>query len=489
MKIKRIVLWVLALAVIGGLAWGGITLLRRRTATTESTVTSYVAAAERGDLVASITPTGEVYAPRSAELTVDVTRLPLIELNVVAGEKVTQGEVLARIDPSSLERAVDQAKANLLAAEDALAEAEHPYTELDKQRAELNVAQAQTSVEEAQASLEDLQNPDVEASEQAVEDAARDLAQAQEDLTTLKEGASTQDQIDTLQWLYNEAVAAHGVLVQKNDASEKGQDSLLVAYNAMIDAQDALEVATVQAEMSALMAENQVLVAQDALADAKEKLADLQAGVTALELAQANDRAAQAEYNLAKALADREEIAAGPDENDIKRAQAGYDAAVAALADAEATLAASTVVAPFDGTVVSVGAEVGDLVSAGTVILTVADLTELRVEATIDESEISQVQVGQDVEITFDAFTGYTFQGQVLEVPLQGTLSQNVVTYAVPISLEGTEGVDLKSGMTANLTIITGQSENALSDPGPGRAAGRLGRRRHATDLGGWDGS
>jgi len=457
----------LLLAVVGGLVWGGITLSNRRNAAaTESTTTSYAVAAERGDLVASITPTGEVYAPRSAALTVDVTRLPLTELNVVAGEQVTQGEVLARIDPSSLERAVDQAKANLLSAEDALEEAKNPYTSLDKQRAELSVDQAGTSLQEAKEDLYDLQHPDMETAEQEVQDAIRDLAQAQDDLATLKSTATAQQgQIDTLQWLYNEAVAAHGRLVEKNDASEVGQDRLLVAYNAMMDAQDTLEAAKVQAELSLLVAENQVQVAQDTLSDAKGTLADLRDGVSPLELAQAADRLAQAEYNLARAQADRDEVAAGPDENAIKSAQANYDAAVAALEQAEATLASAAVVAPFDGTVVSVGAEVGDLVSAGTVIVTVADLTELRVQATIDETEISQVQVGQEVEITFDAFTGYTFQGKVLEVPLQGTLSQSIVTYAVPISLEGTQGVDVKSGMTANLTIITGESKNALLIP------------------------
>jgi multidrug efflux pump subunit AcrA (membrane-fusion protein) len=52
-----------------------------------------------------------------------------------------------------------------------------------------------------------------------------------------------------------------------------------------------------------------------------------------------------------------------------------------------------------------------------------------------------------------------------LEVPLQGQLSQNVVTYQVPVSLEGVEGVALKSGMTANLQIVVGQRENALLVP------------------------
>ena len=122
-------------------------------------------------------------------------------------------------------------------------------------------------------------------------------------------------------------------------------------------------------------------------------------------------------------------------------------------------------VAPFDGTVISVGAEVGDLVSSNIDVVTLADLTGLEVLAIVDETEISQVEVGQEVEITFDAFPGRRFRGKVLEVPLEGTLVQNVVTYEVPVSLEGAEGVAIKAGMTANLSIVVGRRENVLLLP------------------------
>ncbi len=403
------------------------------------------------------------HVPR--ELGVDVMRLPLLEMNVVVGEQVAVVEVLARIDPVSLERAVDQASANLLSAEASLVLAKNPYTALDKKRAELSVAQAETALEEAREGLRDIQDPDVGKAEEVVEDAVRDLKQAQDDPATLKKDPATQEQVDFLQWIYNQALVAHGDFAAKNDASELGQDRLAVAYNEMMDAKDALESARLQAELSLLTAENQVAEAQDALSDAREKLDEQQAGATALELAQANDQVAQAEYNLSRAQEERAAIEAGPEEEAIQGAQASYAAALAALVEAEAALASATILAPFDGTVVSVGAEAGSLVSAGTAIVTMADLTELRVQAAIYETEISQVQVGQDVEITFDAFTGQVFQGKVLEVPLQGTVSENLVTYAVPVSLEGAEGINLKPGMTANLTIITGRSQNALLIP------------------------
>jgi HlyD family secretion protein len=463
--IKRIVTWVLVLGVLGGLAWGGVTLLRQRATSEDSSSFTEVMTVERGNLTASISPTGEVYAPRQAQLSFDVTRLLLVELNVAAGQKVEAGDVLARIDRAPLERAVKQAEANLLSAEDALEQAQDPYTDLDQQQAELAVAQARTALEEARQNLADLLDPDLEAAQEAVEDAARQLTQAQDDLIALQEDPTVEEHIERLQWLANEAEAAHGALLVKNESGELYQDRLRLAYNRMLDAQEALESAKVQAALDLLNARNQVSQAQDTLADARDALAGLQAGSTALELAQARNRVALAEYNLTKAEDSLATILAGPNANEIQVVQASYNAALAALEEAQAALDAATMVAPFDGTVVSVGAEMGDLVSSGTIIVSLADLSQLRVLASVDETDISQVEVGLPVQITFDAFPGRQFQGQVLEVPLEGSLSQNIVTYQVPISLEGAEDVALKSGMTANLSIIVGQRENALLVP------------------------
>ena len=94
-----------------------------------------------------------------------------------------------------------------------------------------------------------------------------------------------------------------------------------------------------------------------------------------------------------------------------------------------------------------------------------ADLSNLRVRAIVDETDISNVEIGQDATITFDAFAGYRFRGQVLEVPLQGQMNQNILTYEVPVSLEGAEGVAIKPGMTANLSIVVGRRENVLLVP------------------------
>ena len=483
--------WLALLAVVAA-AVGGVLYWRSRSGTEETTVMSTVVTATRGDLTASISPTGQVYTAHTATLGFEVTKIELIELHVAAGQEVKQGEVLARIDPSPLERAVAQAEADLADAQEALQAVESPNSELDRLAAELAVTQAQTALELAKEALAELQDPDLPAAERAVRQAAFGLESAKMGLTLARYsttvGKAVRDAQYAVSWHERKlrdlvaqqgqgsagqgTVGAGSVGISQGPGPAAGQEETKTLEEQIEEEEAALADARVQlaaaqkAAGTALdNAQYKVTRAEQDLADARERLADLKAGPTPLEISQAQNAVAAAEYDLAKAQQDQADLNAGPDTGQVQLAQSRVAAAQATLEEAQATLDSATLVAPFDGTVVSVGAEVGDEVSAGTPVIVIADLTELRVMASIDETEISQVEIGQDVTITFDAFAGYTFQGKVLEVPLQGTVSQSIVTYQVPISLEGIEGVDVKSGMTANLTIVTGQVENALLIP------------------------
>ena len=99
---------IIVLAAVGALA------LRMRNATSQADSFTQVLTVERGNLVAAISPTGEVSAERRAQLSFDVNKVPLVGLYVSPGQQVQEGEVLARIDPASLQRAVDQAEATVI---------------------------------------------------------------------------------------------------------------------------------------------------------------------------------------------------------------------------------------------------------------------------------------------------------------------------------------------------------------------------------------
>lgn len=531
-RLKRVLRWWPALVVLILVAVG-VRMAPKwlPTSASETPDLTQVFTAQRGHLVAAISPTGEVYAPRQVDLSFDVNKIQLIELNVTPGQKVQAGDVLARIDATALERAVIQAEADLTVTQDNLEKAQNPYTELDLTQAKLAVAQAEIGLEDAKENLEkardpytdldltqarlavaqaetelvdakeDLEtllDPDIEAAQAAVRDAEAALEIARNQLIVVENDPDNAAKLRTLEaeanWYRNNYWEAQ----QKFEQGKIDQGKLNWEYSNMLAAEERLTAARAQAESSLSNAQNKVTQAEEALRDAQENLAELQSGPDPSDLTEAETRVTQAEYNLARAqqtLAEIEagpdpldltraetqvtqaeynvakaretlaEIEAGPDPKDLEVAQAKLISAQATLEEAQAMLEAATMLAPFGSTVISVGAEVDDLVSSNTTVVTLADLSNLQVQAIVDETDISRVEIGQQVEATFDAFPGHRFWGQVLEVPLQGRLMQNVLIYEVPVSLEGAEDVALKPGMTANLTIVVGRRENALLVP------------------------
>ena len=498
-RLKRVLKWWPALLVLILVAAGvGVGTKWIPIRASETSDLTQVFTVQRGNLVAAISPTGEVYAHRQVELSFDVSNIQLIELNVTPGQKVRTGEVLARIDSTALERAVLQAEADLTVAQDDLEKARDPYTELDLIQARLSVDQAEIALEEAKESLEEVRdpytefdliqarqtvsqteialqeakenmatvlNPDTGSAWTAVQDAATALEIARNQLIVTENSTENAAKIRTLEsemiWYRNNYWDA----VEKHERGKISKQKLDWEYLNLVSAEEKLLVAQTNAKVSLTSARSKVTQAEEALLDAQENLAALQNGPDALELLQAEAQITQAEHDLAEARESLAQIEAGPDPKEIELAQAKVVSTQTTLEEAQATLEAATMIAPFDGTVISVGAEVGDLVSSNNVVVALVDLSNLRVLATVDETDIVLVEIGQEAEITFDAFPGHRFSGQVLEVPLQGNLVQNVLTYEVPVSLEGAAGVALKPGMTANLEIVVGRRQNALLVP------------------------
>ena len=387
-----------------------------------------------------------------------------------AGNTVKAGQVLATIDPTPYQQALDQAKSDLQAAEETLAELKTPTTALDIAKADLAIATAEYQGQQAQDTLDNLLHPDMAQLKVDVADAQSTLAQAQASLVAAKSDTAAQDQLTKLRDTEAELTVEHGRLATETYSDAFYQDRLQVAYNKMMDAVDARVTAEVQPQVNTLKAQMQVRKAQQTLADAQKALADAQAGAkasasAALALAKAQLAVKDAEVALATAKDARAKLDEGADAVTLAAAQADVDKKRLAVADAEAALAGTKLTAPFDGTVLQTNAAVGDVIAANTTILTLANLNNLQVLASVDETTIRRVSAGQPAQITFDAVPGQTLQGQVGDVPLQGTLQGGVMVYEVPISLVGAEKLPLLVGMTANVKIAVGQAENALLVP------------------------
>ena len=201
----------------------------------------------------------------------------------------------------------------------------------------------------------------------------------------------------------------------------------------------------------------------------------------------------QARKNRDRALANLNYAMSMPDPEDIERADAQVEVALAQLEDAqrevdrlkngtdpdeiaaaearvaaiEATLSYRSLEAPFMGTVTQINSKVGDQVSPGTLSFRLDDNSQLLVDIDIPEVDINQVKVGQPVKMTFDAISGDDFAGEVTEVAEVGTVSANGVDFRVTVKIdrEVCETCDIRPGMTAAVNIEVEKLEDVLLVP------------------------
>lgn len=149
-------------------------------------------------------------------------------------------------------------------------------------------------------------------------------------------------------------------------------------------------------------------------------------------------------------------------------AQAAYDKAQADVND-------TVITSPMDGVVVGEPMKEGETVSQGLssqmVIVSVADLSAMRIELLVDETDIGEVKIGQNVDFTVDAYPNRTFHGMVTDISKKqyssssSSSSSSVVYYTVYVEINKDELEGLYPSMTARATIHGRESDNALTVP------------------------
>jgi len=167
------------------------------------------------------------------------------------------------------------------------------------------------------------------------------------------------------------------------------------------------------------------------------------------DLANFKAQATVAELSLdrAKQLAARQ---FGPQAT-VDQAQATYDQAQAGIAKTEAIISQKKVRAPFDGELGVRHVEVGQFLSAGTMIVTLTDLSELYANFTVTEKQSAQLKVGQLVRVTVDAYPGRNFEGKITTIEPQ--ISTDTRNIQVQATIANPDRI-LKPGMFATTTVV-----------------------------------
>jgi HlyD family secretion protein len=153
---------------------------------------------------------------------------------------------------------------------------------------------------------------------------------------------------------------------------------------------------------------------------------------------------------------------------DVQSSEARLAQAKSLLDSSQVDLAYATIRSPIDGVVINRLINIGQTVAASfqaPKLFEIAnDLSKMQVECDVDEADIGKVKETQKVRFTVDSFPNETFFGTVNQVRYSPTVIQNVVTYTTIVDVDN-PGMKLRPGMTATVSIISGEAKNVLRVP------------------------
>jgi len=425
------------------------------------------AVARSGDLTVFATGAGQVTPATEVNLGFDEAGT-LAERLVKVGDQVQAGEVIARLETNQSEDEI------------ALALAEAELTALTAQQAlddiydsiQIDTAQALLDVETAQQALEDLLNGDLRQAQavQAIAEAQEAVNQAQRTYNGTRSTAGS----TTIDAAYAELVLAEKKLKDqqakfddyankpdedlgkanaqlKLSAAQAAYDNALRYYNAVTGTGSQLDLDLSAADLAA---------AQAKLAEAERDYERIKDGATPGEIA-------LAEANLALAEAKYETLKDGVDPAEVALAEANLANAQAKLALAREDQAVIDLLAPLDGTIMSINASVGEAVGTNAIIV-MADLKQPVLEVYLDEADLDKVAVGFEVEVIFDSLPDDMFTGHVTEVSpsLQTVSNVDAVLAWVQLDAESfSKPQSLPVGSNASVDVIGGRTQNAVLVP------------------------
>lgn len=412
-----------------------------RTGADTDTITTTVPVQPASAIIKEVSASGHIELNSQVDVALAVGGI-VQQVHINVGDVVTKGQLLVTLDTIDLERALrraelatktqmnklDQLKQQTTAADIALAEAnlESAKADLADAKAGPNaneLAAARSSVAAAWARYNDLlAGP----SQDALTQLSADIKKKEIAL------ANAQRTYDRVAWrndvgMTNEAASLQQATIDHESSKAAYQEQIKPASTA--DLQSALSTAR----------------------QAQKNLDDLLKKPTAADIAAAEAKLVDAETTLTN-------LKAGPDAFELTDAQLALEKALVDLEEAHANLANAKVLAPMDGAVLAVNAQVGERAGQGTVIVTLANAQQLKLTIDVAEVDISQITQGLPAQILIDAFPGQVFMGEVSYIAPTSSGTSGLINYPVTVRLIDQQLTGVRPGMTAVATIANTQT-------------------------------
>lgn len=381
----------------------------------------------RGVVQSSVQATGNV-APAGTYSVGFATGGTVSEIDVSPGQQVTKGQVLAKLDSSQALQQLAAAEQNTSAAQARLQELQQVLTPAEQNQLNVAAQQAQSAVDTANQNLANAQQKLT--ADQAAHASASQLAQDQQAVD------QAQNQLTQAQNQQQTTLASNAVKAEPPQQADVAADqaSIISAQSSQATAQKALDETVLVAPSNGVITAVNGSVGQTVSGGGNSAVTASSASSTSGSSGSSGGSGG---------------------------AGGGSGGAGGATGGTGAGAGAATGGASSSNTSGSTASSSG---SSSSAFITLVDVSSLDVNVGFSESDATKVQPGQPATVTFDALPGTTLPGVVTAVATTSTVVSNVVTYAVTVQLTQT-AADVKPGMTASVTVITGEADNALHVP------------------------
>jgi RND family efflux transporter MFP subunit len=483
---------------------------------------------QKGDIIQEVSVTGNVKPKENVDLAFEISgRVASVDISV--GDKIKKGDRLAGLDSSDIDAKFAQALAGVEAAKATLKQYEAAYsvedaklTELKKGARPEDIQVSETRVSNAKKSLSDAGTKLDNIKEKAVIDldnlyndvddilndayAKADDAVSKQIVSLVSENSPNDFQItfSILDSSLENNVELKRLLVKTelselrkeidvleysypvlDEALNKAENHLVVVRDFLSILDDVVDVAVgltsttkntykgyittgrnnVNSEISDINTQKQNIAAQKITN--QNNIFTAESNVNTKE---SNLLAAEDELSLKKAGSTKEQIEA--QEQRVVQAEASIGQQEAVIKQSQANVRSlkaqifkTIIYSPIDGTVTKQNAKAGQIVSPNTPLISIISEGQFEIEVNISEADIAKVKVGDYAKITLDAYgDDNIFEAEVVKIDPAETIIEGVSTYKTTLNFKNKDD-RIRSGMTANIDILTGKKENVIKVP------------------------
>ncbi|HUC01740.1 MAG TPA: efflux RND transporter periplasmic adaptor subunit [Candidatus Paceibacterota bacterium] len=383
-----------------------------------------------------------------------------------AGDTVSAGSVLVRLDTSALQAQLAQAQASVDAAQATLEGLQAGPTPQAVQVSQTALATAEQTLANTYTSIPNAVTDAYAKANDAVRNQVSDFYNNPDSgnpqLSFAVNDPQAANDADTGRAKVGQTLTAWQAEIGGISATTPSS----TLSQALQDSANYLSIVTGMLNADAVATVDEIGLSASTVATYKNDVAsgitEVSSAASAINTIQQNISSEQAA--VAQAQAQLNQTLAGSTAQAIAAQEAQVEQAQANVQSINVSIANATLSSPINGVVTVQNAKVGQTAVAGQTITSIISGNDFEVDAYVPETDIGKVSVGDAVSMTFDAFPGETFTGKVFYIDPAETIQSGVVDYLVKVSFD-TPDARVKSGLTANLDIETQTDQNALILP------------------------